>query len=68
MKKLAKSEVDYSLGMKNSHCGRVFKDDSGYCRHFLNTKTSAGKDGQCELVEGSISPVYWCDRFKKVGG
>lgn len=61
--KKAKKEVNYSLGMKESHCGKAFSDDSGYCQHFIGKQASTGK---CEVVEGPINPVYWCELFKKV--
>jgi hypothetical protein len=35
MPKLSKSEIDYSLGMKESHCGKAFEDDQDYCRYFI---------------------------------
>lgn len=59
MSKLSKAEVNYSLGMMDSHCGKTFKDDKGYCSHFQD------KVQTCELVEGKISPVHWCEKFKK---
>lgn len=63
--KLSKDETDYSLGMQNTHCGPVFHNDQGYCDHYRGDKGSL-RFGSCEVVEGSINPVYWCNRFKKV--
>jgi hypothetical protein len=31
MAKAGKHSVDYSRGYKDSHCGKVFGDDTGYC-------------------------------------
>lgn len=61
--KFAKSEVDYSRGMIDSHCGPTFIKDRGYCEHFI----AQGKkpDGKCQLVEGEISPIMWCKKFEK---
>lgn len=69
---LSKTAVHYSIGMVHSHCGKVYSDDKGYCAHFLIGKTVASSSaiagvhqGTCELVDGSIDPVYWCQKFKK---
>jgi hypothetical protein len=53
-----KVEVNYSLGHKNSHCGRVSNDDKGYCTHFEGPAS-------CELVGGEIRRAYWCELFEK---
>lgn len=62
MTKMTKAEANYSRGMIHSHCGKVFSNDSGYCKHFKGAG-DAVKDGVCTEVEGSISPVYWCKEF-----
>jgi hypothetical protein len=64
MTKATKSEVNYSKGMIHSHCGRVFPNDNGFCKHFKGAG-NATKDGICSEVEGPISPIYWCERFDK---
>jgi hypothetical protein len=35
MRKASKSEVDYSRGMRESHCGKAFEDDKYFYRHFI---------------------------------
>ena len=65
MAKLTKKETNYSRGMIHSHCGKVFSNDTGYCQHYRG-HTGVLTQGACEIVEGPISPVYWCNRFKKV--
>lgn len=62
MAKASKHDVDYSIGMIESHCGKVFKDDKGYCRFYHHE----GLDkGWCEKVSGDINSVYWCKLFEK---
>jgi hypothetical protein len=52
--------------MAESHCGRVFKDDKGYCKFFLKKAGySPIGSGECEKVGGGISPVYWCKLWEK---
>jgi hypothetical protein len=58
MAKANKTDVDYSVGMEKSHCGKVFKDDEGYCKHFV-------KPSACQKVSGYIDPVYWCKLWEK---
>lgn len=65
MAKQSKQEANYSRGMLNSHCGKVFPNDHGYCQHFIARKN--GEAGTCEVVEGEIQPLYWCKNFKKAG-
>lgn len=62
MSKLSKDEVNYSRGMQNSHCGKLFKDDNGYCEHFVDIRSG---NGTCKLVEGVIERLYWCNKFSK---
>lgn len=64
MTKLTKQEVDYSIGMVHSHCGKVFSHDTHYCKHFSGGASIRAK-GTCEIVEGSIDPVYWCKEYSK---
>lgn len=61
MPKFSKREVNYSLGHSDSHCGKVFEDDKGFCKNYRGTKEA----GTCALVEGKIKPVYWCEKFAK---
>jgi hypothetical protein len=42
--------VDYSKGMKASHCGN--------CEHFEAPQS-------CELVKGVIDRSYWCKLWKR---
>ncbi len=66
MPKLSKSEVDYSLGMKESHCGKAFEDDQDYCRYFIPPPSGSALDlGTCEQVAGEISRVFWCRLFAR---
>lgn len=51
--KKTKREVDYSRGMKKSHCA--------ICVHYQSP-------GACELVAGRIDPSYWCKLFKRKAG
>jgi hypothetical protein len=53
--KQAKGQVDYSRGMKASHCG--------ICRYYR--RGSHGTMGTCQKVAGSIDPSYWCKLFRK---
>jgi hypothetical protein len=63
MIKQTKAQANYGRGHRESHCGKSFKDDTGYCRHFIPCRAS--NNGMCERVEGSISPVYWCKLFSR---
>jgi len=65
MTKLTKEETHYGRGMIHSHCGKVFANDTGYCQHYRGP-TGALTQGTCTEVEGPISPLYWCNQFKKV--
>lgn len=48
--KVSQESVDYSPGMKTSHCG--------ICEHYIEPHA-------CEKVKGDINPSYWCKLFKK---
>lgn len=48
--KVTKQSVQYSVGMKTSHCG--------ICKYYTGNR--------CTRVEGSIKPNMWCKLFKKV--
>ncbi len=61
--KASKRQVDYSRGHREAHCGKVFADDKGYCRYFI--KTQIADAGECQKVEGSIHPLWWCRLFSK---
>jgi hypothetical protein len=63
--KASKSDVDYSHGHRDSHCGKSFAGDTGYCRHFIETPSGAADLGACERVSGSINRVYWCRLFAR---
>ncbi|HEY6021570.1 MAG TPA: hypothetical protein VIY48_17290 [Candidatus Paceibacterota bacterium] len=67
MSKFSKESVNYSRGMKDSHCGKVFSDDKGYCRHFshLSVNEEGKMSGECQIVSGDINPIYWCKKFDK---
>lgn len=62
--KFAKSDVNYSTGMLQSHCGPTFHDDRFYCKHFR--PSASGRIGKCDLVEGDIDPSYWCELYSRV--
>jgi hypothetical protein len=62
--KASKEQVDYSRGMADRHCGKSFKDDTGFCRHFIPPSDPAN-DGSCERVAGTISQIYWCKLFNR---
>ena len=55
--KASKESVNYSRGMADSHCGKSFKDDTGYCRHFI-PPSSPANDGSCERVAGTINAAW----------
>lgn len=48
--KVSKESVDYSPGMRTSHCA--------VCEHYESPDA-------CEVVAGRIDPGYWCSRFKR---
>lgn len=58
MVKKQKSEVNYSLGHKESHCGKVADEDKGYCKNF-------DPPASCDKVAGRIGRPYWCKLFEK---
>lgn len=62
--KFAKDDVDYSKGHAASHCGRMFSDDTGYCKHFLYPGPNE-MSGECQLVKGAIKRDFWCRKWKK---
>jgi len=35
MRKISKSEAQYSIGHQKSHCGGTFEDDKHFCGHFI---------------------------------
>ncbi len=45
--------------MKDSHCGKSYSDDRGYCRYFIEPRGNS-ELGQCERVSGPINRLYWC--------
>jgi len=51
MAKFTKTEVDYSKGKPQAHCG--------ICEHFRPNSKS------CVLVEGDIEPDMWCRKFER---
>lgn len=61
--KLPKDEVNYSRGLIHSHCGPCFKDDKWSCEHYQGHPAPAS--GRCEIVEGEIKPIMWCEKFKR---
>ena len=64
MTKYEKDEVDYSHGHQGSHCGKVFSDDKGYCKHFVPQREVVTL-GACDLVKGGIKPVYLCTEWQQ---
>jgi hypothetical protein len=66
MDKRVKTSVDYSRGHQDSHCGKTFDDDKGYCKHFVPHRNDHhALPGTCTKVEGGISRIYWCKLFEK---
>lgn len=67
-KKYDKNEVHYSPGHRDSHCGKAWKDDEGYCRHFMSVPSGDRWPslGRCKLVGGSIRRTYWCEKFRGI--
>ena len=63
--KITKAEAHYSIGHKDSHCGKSFADDTGYCRYFITPLSSAIELGQCRKVSGSINRVYLCKLWER---
>ena len=62
--KASKSDVNYSRGHKDSHCGGPsFKGDTGYCRYFSGKP--GAEIGQCERVAGMIGKIMWCKLYAK---
>lgn len=51
-----KSEVNYSPGKPGSQCR--------LCEHF-RPPVSPASSAKCRRVNGSISPQYWCELFRK---
>ncbi len=58
--KVSKSEVDYSDGMRRSHCGPTDDWPTGYCEHFVDPHG-------CAKVKGYIDPKKWCELFEAAG-
>jgi hypothetical protein len=46
--KVSKASVQYSVGMGAKRCFN--------CAHYRG-------DNECEIVEGTVAPEYWCERF-----
>ena len=65
--KHTKEEVNFGKGMARSHCGKLWRDDHNYCKHFIGAKEST-TSGACEVVQGSIERVKWCELFAIAGG
>ena len=63
--KQPKSEVNYSPGHKESHCGPTAEKDAGYCRFFIKPPDVGFKSlGHCRKVAGPIARGYWCNRWE----
>jgi hypothetical protein len=65
MYKISKADVRYSIGHADSHCGKSFDADKGYCRYFIAPLSSATQLGQCQKVAGAINKVYWCRLWER---
>ncbi len=52
MRKANKTEVDYSRGHKDSHCGKACPDDGGYCRYFIEPLSRSA--GDLCLLKGGV--------------
>jgi hypothetical protein len=49
--------------MRDRHCGKMDRADTGYCTHFIER---GQKDGLCSEVEGVIERAKWCELFEAV--
>jgi len=56
--KKTKTEVKYSEGHPNSHCGPVPLWPGGDCKHFKHPNA-------CKIVMGTISPRGWCELWSR---
>jgi hypothetical protein len=65
MYKISKGDVHYSIGHADSHCGKSFPDDKGYCRFFISPLSAVTELGQCQKVAGAINKVYWCKLWER---
>ena len=64
--KATKAAVSYSLGEKNSHCGKSFEGDTGFCRYFQAPPQAEITTGTCQKVEGQIRRIDWCKLWTRV--
>jgi hypothetical protein len=62
MPKVNKNSVGYSRGHRDSHCGKAFDGDRGYCRHY---QPHSENEGSCTKVEGHIRAIDWCKLWSK---
>lgn len=53
-----KGDVDYSPGMRRSHCGPTVKWPEGDCRFFISPNS-------CQKVQGIIKREDWCRLWKE---
>lgn len=60
--KATKEDVNYSLGMKERHCGQWDDKDKNFCAHFRD-----GLSPSCTKVYGVIQRRMWCRLFHKQG-
>ena len=67
MTKASKYSVNYSRGHRDSHCGKSFDGDRGFCRHFrfLPGSRAVEKVGACTKVSGDIKAMMWCKLFAR---
>lgn len=63
--KAEKSEVNYSRGMRDSHCGKLDQTDVGYCENFIER---GRPEGACTEVQGVIGRGMWCRLFTPGAG
>ena len=63
--KATKDEVNYSRGMRESHCGKMDMADVGYCANFIERGRA---EGGCSEVQGVIGRGMWCNRFTPGAG
>jgi hypothetical protein len=63
LRKVSKDKVNYGPGHKDSHCGKCFSEDTGYCKNYMRIKYK--HVGNCRVVQGEVKSTYWCNKFEK---
>jgi hypothetical protein len=64
--KRSKPDVDFRLGNRDAHCGRLSGMDENFCKHFIAHRAERpDMPGICALVNGSIERNRWCKLHEK---